>query len=67
MKRKDNPMNKKEAIDYCINLAKHANENDIVVSISVQKEEDLSAPISIDLSAIEVESKGKKEEAPDAE
>ena len=29
MKRKDNPMNKKEAIDYCINLAKNANENDI--------------------------------------
>jgi diaminohydroxyphosphoribosylaminopyrimidine deaminase/5-amino-6-(5-phosphoribosylamino)uracil reductase len=29
LKRKDNPMDKKEAIDYCINLAKHANENDI--------------------------------------
>jgi diaminohydroxyphosphoribosylaminopyrimidine deaminase/5-amino-6-(5-phosphoribosylamino)uracil reductase len=29
LKRKDNPMKKKEAIDYCINLAKNANENDI--------------------------------------
>jgi len=45
----------------------HANENDIVASISVQKEEDLSAPINVDLSAIEVEAKGKKEEVLAAE
>lgn len=42
--------------------------DDVVASISVEKEEDLSSPVAaVDLSAIEVEKKGKKEDAEDAE
>jgi len=40
----------------------HVNEKDIIASIAVKKEEDLSAPDKVDLSAIKVEEKGKKEE-----
>lgn len=41
----------------------HLNADDVVASITVASEEDLSAPVEVDLSAIEVEAKGKKEEA----
>ena len=46
----------------------HVEEDEIVASIEVAKEEDLSAPIEVDISNIEVEEKGKKdEEAPATE
>ncbi len=40
----------------------HMNESDVVASVIAQVEEDLSAPAAVDMSAIEVEKKGKKEE-----
>ena len=40
----------------------HVNADDVVASVVVQVEEDLSAPAVVDMSAIEVEKKGKKEE-----
>lgn len=40
----------------------HTEEDEIVASVAVAKEEDLSAPVSGDISDIEVEEKGKKEE-----
>lgn len=40
----------------------HANLDDVVASVIAQVEEDLSAPAVLDMSAIEVEKKGKKEE-----
>lgn len=47
----------------------HVLSEDVVASISVQEEESADAPVAVDLSAIEVEKKGKKEdeEAPAAE
>ncbi|MFA6608886.1 MAG: 50S ribosomal protein L25 [Candidatus Paceibacterota bacterium] len=46
----------------------HVTEDDIVASISEAKEEVEEAPVATDLSAIEVEAKGKKEEeTPSAE
>lgn len=49
-------------------LTPKADLDDVVASISVEKEEDLSSPVAaVDLSAIEVEKKGKKEDAEDAE
>lgn len=50
-----------------INLPKgvslyHMDEDEIVASIAEAVEEDLSAPVSADISSIEVEEKGKKEE-----
>lgn len=45
----------------------HISPTDVVASVIAQVEEDLSAPASIDMNAIEVEKKGKKEEAADAE
>ena len=40
----------------------HMNENDVVASVVAQVEEDLSASTTVDMAAIEVEKKGKKEE-----
>ncbi len=40
----------------------HVNPDDVVASVVAQVEEDLSAPATLDMSAIEVEKKGKKEE-----
>ncbi|MEN9338446.1 MAG: hypothetical protein RI945_171 [Candidatus Parcubacteria bacterium] len=40
----------------------HVEEDEIVASIAVVKEEDLSAPVAADISSIEVEEKGKKED-----
>ncbi len=40
----------------------HMNETDVVASVIAQVEEDLSAPAVLDMSTIEVEKKGKKEE-----
>ena len=40
----------------------HVNADDVVASVVAQVEEDLSAPAVLDMSAIEVEKKGKKEE-----
>lgn len=40
----------------------HLNADDVVASITLASEEDLSAPVEVDLSTIEVEAKGKKEE-----
>ncbi len=40
----------------------HMNESDVVASVIAQVEEDLSAPAVVDMNAIEVEKKGKKEE-----
>lgn len=40
----------------------HVNADDVVASVVAQVEEDLSAPAVVDMSAIEVEKKGKKEE-----
>jgi large subunit ribosomal protein L25 len=46
----------------------HVEEDEVVASVAVAKEEDLSAPVEADISNIEVEEKGKKdEEAPAAE
>lgn len=46
----------------------HVEEDEVVASIAVAKEEDLSAPVEGDISNIEVEEKGKKdEETPAAE
>lgn len=39
----------------------HVDEDEIVASIAVAKEEDLSAPVEADISNIEVEEKGKKD------
>jgi hypothetical protein len=44
-----------------------ANEHDIVASIVLQVEEKEEVVAPVDLSAIEVEKKGKKEEAPTPE
>jgi len=46
----------------------HISGTDVVVAIAQAKEESEDAPVAIDLSAIEVEKKGKKEEeaAPEA-
>ncbi len=41
----------------------HMDEEEVVASVSVAKEEDLSAPAEVDLSTIEVAEKGKKEES----
>lgn len=40
----------------------HMDGEEVVASITIAKEEDLSAPIETDLSTIEVAEKGKKEE-----
>ena len=40
----------------------HLSGNDVVASVVLQVEEDLSAPAVLDMSTIEVEKKGKKEE-----
>ncbi len=40
----------------------HVDEDEVVASTSIAKEEDLSAPIESDISNIEVAEKGKKEE-----
>lgn len=40
----------------------HITGDDVVASITLASEEDLSAPVEVDLSTIEVEAKGKKEE-----
>ena len=40
----------------------HVNEDDVLASISAQSEENLDEVVEVDLSAIEVEKKGKKEE-----
>jgi large subunit ribosomal protein L25 len=40
----------------------HVNPEDVIASISEAKEETEAAPTEVDLSAIEVEAKGKKEE-----
>jgi large subunit ribosomal protein L25 len=40
----------------------HVNEDDVLASISAQSEENLDEVKEVDLSAIEVEKKGKKEE-----
>ena len=40
----------------------HVQPEDVVASISVQEEESVDAPVAVDLSAIEVEKKGKKED-----
>lgn len=47
----------------------HVNSEDVIVSIAEAKEETEAVPVATDLSAIEVEAKGKKEEeeAPAAE
>lgn len=45
----------------------HVNPEDTVASITEAKEETEEAPASVDLSAIEVEAKGKKEEEGTAE
>lgn len=42
----------------------HVSPDDVVASVVAQVEEDLSAPATLDMSAIEVEKKGKKEEEP---
>ncbi len=42
----------------------HMDGEEVVAAVSIAKEEDLSAPIEADISAIEVAEKGKKEEAP---
>lgn len=39
----------------------HMDEEEVVASVSLAKEEDLSAPVEADISSIEVEEKGKKE------
>ncbi len=41
----------------------HVNPDDVVASVVAQVEEDLSVPAVLDMDAIEVEKKGKKEEA----
>ena len=41
----------------------HVSLTDVIASVVAQVEEDLSAPAAIDMSAIEVEKKGKKEDA----
>ncbi len=41
----------------------HVTGDDVVASITIAKEETEEVPVATDLSAIEVESKGKKEEA----
>lgn len=49
-------------------LSPKADIEEVVASISVEKEEDLSTPVaSLDLDSIEVEKKGKKEDAEDVE
>lgn len=40
----------------------HMDEEEVVASVSLAKEEDLSAPVELDISSIEVAEKGKKEE-----
>ncbi len=45
----------------------HVNPEDTVASIAEAKEETEEAPVAVDLSAIEVEAKGKKEEAAEGE
>lgn len=45
----------------------HVNDSDVVASISSAQEEIEGAPVAVDLSSIEVEAKGKKEEEPEAE
>ena len=40
----------------------HVEPTEVIASISAQKEEEVEAPVATDLSAIEVEKKGKKEE-----
>jgi len=47
----------------------HVNPEDVIASVSEAKEEAEAAPVEVDLSAIEVEAKGKKEseEVPAAE
>ena len=40
----------------------HVNEEDVIAAISAQSEENLDEVVEVDLSAIEVEKKGKKEE-----
>jgi large subunit ribosomal protein L25 len=42
----------------------HVHDTDVVVSVVAQNEEDLSAPVAqVDMNAVAVEEKGKKEEA----
>lgn len=41
----------------------HVEEGEIVASVAEAVEEDLSTPVSADISSIEVEEKGKKEES----
>jgi large subunit ribosomal protein L25 len=41
----------------------HVNEDDVLASISAQSEENLDEVVEVDLSAIEVMKKGKKEDA----
>lgn len=44
----------------------HMNADDVVASVVAQVEEDLTAAPTVDMSAIEVEKKGKKEEESEA-